>query len=130
MMLYPDFYEAFACRAADCSHSCCKGWEIDVDEAALRRYAAVEGDLGQELRRNIYQDDDGAHFLLAEDERCPFLREDGLCRLIVDLGEDALCEICALHPRYGSRAARLIRRRAPLRRRPALGGISPAHGRD
>ena len=100
MMLYPDFYADFACRAADCRHSCCKGWEIDVDEPALRRYAAVEGDLGQELRRNIYQDDDGAHFILTEDERCPFLRGDGLCRLIVDLGEGALCEICALHPRF------------------------------
>lgn len=100
MMLYPDFYADFACRAADCRHSCCKGWEIDVDEAALRRYAAVEGKLGQELRRNIYQDDDGAHFLLTEDERCPFLRDDGLCRLICDLGEDALCEICAVHPRF------------------------------
>ena len=100
MMLYPDFYADFACRAADCRHSCCKGWEIDVDEAALRRYAAVEGDLGQDLRRNIYQDDDGAHFLLREDERCPFLRDDGLCRLICDLGEESLCEICALHPRF------------------------------
>ena len=100
MMLYPDFYADFACRAAACRHSCCRGWEIDVDESALRRYAAVEGDLGQDLRRNIYQDDDGAHFLLTEDERCPFLRDDGLCRLICDLGEDALCEICALHPRF------------------------------
>lgn len=100
MTLYPDFYAAFSCRAAACRHSCCIGWEIDVDEAALRRYAVVEGELGQELRRNIYQDDDGAHFLLTEDERCPFLRADGLCRLICDLGEDALCEICALHPRF------------------------------
>ena len=100
MTLYPDFYAAFSCRAADCSHSCCRGWEIDVDEAALRSYAAVGGDLGQDLRRSIYQDDDGAHFLLTEDERCPFLRSDGLCRLICDLGEDALCEICALHPRF------------------------------
>ena len=100
MTLYPDFYAAFSCRASSCSHSCCKGWEIDVDEAALRRYAAVEGELGQELRQSIYQDDDGAHFLLTEDERCPFLRDDGLCRLIIDLGEEALCEICALHPRF------------------------------
>ena len=100
MMLYPDFYAAFSCRADACRHSCCKGWEIDVDEAALRRYAAVEGDLGQELRRNIYQDDDGAHFLLTADERCPFLRDDGLCRLMIDLGEESLCEICALHPRF------------------------------
>ena len=100
MTFYPAFRAAFACRASACRHSCCRGWEIDVDEAALRRYAAVKGTLGQELRRNIFQDDDGAHFLLTEDERCPFLQPDGLCRLICELGEEALCEICALHPRF------------------------------
>ena len=100
MTFYPAFHAAFACRASACRHSCCRGWEIDVDEAALRRYAAVKGTLGQELRRNIFQDDDGAHFLLTEDERCPFLQPDGLCRLICELGEEALCEICALHPRF------------------------------
>ena len=100
MTFYPAFHAAFACRASACRHSCCRGWEIDVDEAALRRYAAVKGTLGQELRRNIFQDDDGAHFLLTEDERCPFLQPDGLCRLICELGEAALCEICAQHPRF------------------------------
>ena len=100
MTLYPDFYAAFSCRAAACRHSCCRGWEIDVDEAALRRYARVPGALGRDLRAQIYQDDDGAHFLITEDERCPFLRPDGLCRLICELGADALCEICRMHPRF------------------------------
>ena len=100
MTFHPVFSAPFACRAADCRHSCCKGWEIDVDEAALRRYAAVKGELGYDLRRSIYQDDDGARFLLTEDERCPFLQPDGLCRLICELGEEALCEICAQHPRF------------------------------
>lgn len=100
MTFYPAFRAPFACRAADCRHTCCCGWEIDVDEAALRRYAAVKGELGYDLRRSIYQDDDGAHFLLTEDERCPFLQPDGLCRLICELGEEALCDICAQHPRF------------------------------
>ncbi len=100
MTFYPAFRAPFACRAGDCRHSCCRGWEIDVDEAALRRYASVQGDLGHDLRRSIYQDDDGAHFLLTEDDRCPFLQPDGLCRLICELGEEALCEICAMHPRF------------------------------
>ena len=100
MTFYPAFRAPFACRAAACRHTCCRGWEIDVDEAALRRYAAVKGDLGHDLRRSIYQDDDGAHFLLTEDERCPFLQPDGLCRLICELGEEALCDICAQHPRF------------------------------
>lgn len=100
MTFQPEFYPAFSCLASACRHSCCRGWEIDVDEAALRRYAAVPGALGQKLRASIYQDDDGAHFCLIDDERCPFLQEDGLCELICRLGKESLCEICALHPRF------------------------------
>ena len=100
MIFAPDFYSAFSCRASACRHSCCRGWEIDVDEAALRRYASVPGALGQKLRASVYQDDDGAHFRLTADERCPFLQRDGLCELICRLGKDALCDICALHPRF------------------------------
>ena len=48
----------------------------------------------------IASDDAGAHFRLTEDERCPFLQQDGLCELICAFGEDALCDICALHPRF------------------------------
>ena len=100
MTFYPIFPAAFACRASACRHSCCRGWEIDVDEAALRRYASVPGVLGEKLRSAICQDETGAHFQLTEDECCPFLRSDGLCELICWLGEEALCEICAAHPRF------------------------------
>ena len=100
-MLYvrPDFYDAFRCPAAACRHSCCVGWEIDVDEDALQYYRSLGGKLGDELRRKIalYPT---PHFHLTADERCPFLRSDGLCRLICELGEDSLCDICALHPRF------------------------------
>ena len=100
MSIYPDFFERFACRAGDCRHSCCRGWEIDVDSESDEYYKEVPGELGDKLRRSITRDGEGAHFALTEDERCPFLRADGLCELIIKLGEDALCDICALHPRF------------------------------
>lgn len=95
----PDFYDDFRCLAAACRHSCCVGWEIDVDEDTLRYYQSIPGGLGDELRRQI-EAEPTPHFRLTPDERCPFLRGDGLCRLIVMLGEDSLCDICALHPRF------------------------------
>ncbi len=100
-MLYvrPDFYDDFHCLAAACRHSCCVGWEIDVDGDSLKYYRSIPGALGEELRRQIALEP-SPHFRLGEDERCPFLRPDGLCRLIVQLGEDSLCDICALHPRF------------------------------
>jgi lysine-N-methylase len=100
-MLYvrPDFYDGFRCLADACRHSCCVGWEIDVDADSLAYYKNIDGELGRELRESIALEPT-PHFRLAEGERCPFLRGDGLCRLIIALGEDSLCDICALHPRF------------------------------
>ena len=97
---YPEFYPAFRCRASACRHSCCRGWEIDVDEDSAETYRSLPGALGEELRSALWEDGEGWHFRLDGEERCPFLQPDGLCRLIRELGEDALCEICALHPRF------------------------------
>ena len=39
-------------------------------------------------------------FKLTPDERCPFLKDSGLCKIIEELGEEGLCDICRLHPRF------------------------------
>ena len=101
MTVYPDFYDAFRCTASRCRHTCCRGWEIDIDADAAARYRALPGPLGDRLRAAIDWDGDTASFRLVEDERCPFLRDDGLCDLIRETGsEDVLCDVCALHPRF------------------------------
>ncbi len=99
--VWPDFADAFVCKADRCQHTCCRGWEIDIDAATAAYYDSLEGPIGEELRENIDAQADGTHsFHLTQDERCPFLREDGLCRLIRTLGEEALCEVCTMHPRF------------------------------
>ena len=35
LTVYPDYYSAFRCIAGACKHSCCIGWEIDIDEESL-----------------------------------------------------------------------------------------------
>ena len=97
-LMAPDYYPAFRCIAGNCRHSCCIGWEIDVDEASMERFSQVQGELGQRLRENI--DRENGCFILGEGERCPFLNKEGLCDLIIGLGEDCLCQICADHPRF------------------------------
>ena len=97
--VYPDFYPEFHCTASDCRHSCCRGWEIDIDEDTLRLYDDLSGDLGQTIRKSIGRDPE-PHFVLTDDESCPFLQSDGLCRLILTLGEESLCDICTEHPRF------------------------------
>lgn len=80
---YPDYYEKFKCIAGECRHSCCIGWEIDIDEEALSRFTSTQGELGEELKSKI-SCEDTPHFILSENERCPFLDERKLCRLITE----------------------------------------------
>ena len=99
---YPDYYPQFSCIAGRCRHSCCIGWEIDVDEDTLASYRRIGGKMGERLRAGISEDGDAPHFLLGAHERCPFLNEKNLCDLILYGGEDMLCQICRDHPRYRS----------------------------
>jgi lysine-N-methylase len=99
-LIAPNYYETFTCIAGRCKHSCCIGWEIDIDEDTLRDYQSVEGAFGERLREGIEIKEDCACFRLGEDERCPFLNENGLCDIILNLGEDRLSQICTDHPRF------------------------------
>lgn len=94
----PNYYSRFHCIADRCGHSCCIGWEIDVDEEAMARYRSMDTAFGARIRENIEGDE--PHFRLREGDRCPFLNERGLCDMILECGEDILCDICALHPRF------------------------------
>lgn len=100
-MLYafPDYYKSFNCIASECRHSCCIGWEIDIDEDAMEKYRALGGDMGRRLCKSI-SEDGTPHFVLGDNERCPFLNEKNLCELILYGGEDMLCNICTDHPRF------------------------------
>ncbi|MBR4991848.1 MAG: flagellin lysine-N-methylase [Clostridia bacterium] len=99
LTVYPNYYPAFHCIAGACRHSCCIGWEIDIDKETLTKYKAMSGPLGERLRRSI-SGDDPPHFLLGEGERCPFLNQCNLCDLILAGEEDLLCQICDDHPRF------------------------------
>lgn len=99
LTVYPDYYPDFRCIAEKCRHTCCAGWEIDIDEETLARYRRTEGEMGQRLRRCISEGEE-PHFILEEGERCPFLNEKNLCDLILYAGEDFLCQICTDHPRF------------------------------
>ena len=100
-LIAPDYYREFRCIADKCRHSCCIGWEIDIDPDTRAKYRRVAGEFGTRLNDCI-EDGEVSCFRLGADERCPMLNENGLCDLITELGEDMLCQICADHPRYRS----------------------------
>ena len=87
----PDYCQNFKCKAGDCVHTCCAGWVIGIDKDSLKRFKA-DPDIACKIK-------DGC-FVLEEDGRCPFLRDDNLCEMIIKHGEDYLCDICREHPRF------------------------------
>ena len=99
-MIVPAYYPHFSCLMGACRHSCCIGWEIDIDPDTLECYRRISGPLGEKLRECIDMTEGIAHFLLTPQERCPFLNESGLCQLILEKGPDVLCQICDDHPRF------------------------------
>ena len=100
MKLYaPKYYKSFKCIADKCEHSCCVGWEIGVDSETLKKYEHLSGDYGDIVKNSISYDGE-PHFKLCADDRCPHLDERGLCKIIINLGEEYLCGICREHPRF------------------------------
>ncbi len=87
----PDYCQNFRCKADKCVHTCCAGWVIGIDSASLKRFEE-----NPEVSSKIK---DGC-FVLKDDGRCPFLRDDNLCEMIIKHGEDYLCDICREHPRF------------------------------
>jgi len=102
----PDYYPEFLCKCGECRHPCCIGWGISLKMEEYFRLLGLE--CSPALRRRL----DSA-FHLAENpspERyalitpnwagdCPMRREDGLCALQKECGEDVLTSTCRYYPR-------------------------------
>ena len=52
-----DYTEDFSCLAGSCPDTCCKDWEIILDEDAISRYQKMPGVLGEQVRAAMTQTD-------------------------------------------------------------------------
>ena len=105
MKIYaPKYYSEFTCIADKCTHSCCVGWEIYIDAHTMEKYKTLDSAYADEIRKSIEGEE--PMFRMCADGRCPHLDERGLCRIIIDSGEEYLSDICREHPRYYNESAR------------------------
>ena len=99
--IYPTIYHEFQCKAEQCENTCCQLWTIDIDEPTTERYHSMTSSLGKSLRQAITVDDEGSHFIFSKAQpMCPLLNEKGLCKVVLELGEEGLCDTCHMHPRF------------------------------
>ena len=94
----PVYFDTFRCIAGDCPDSCCKEWDVLVDQDSAAFYRALPGPLGDRLRQ-VLKEEDGETVMTIIDRRCPMWRADGLCDIQAALGHDALCKTCREFPR-------------------------------
>ena len=105
----PDYMDAFQCTGSLCPDTCCKGWDIVMDEATCARYEKTKdkvfkAELAQAIVHRREEQADGtveevACIRMGKGQRCLFLRNDGLCRIQRQTEEKNLSETCRTYPR-------------------------------
>lgn len=107
-LTFPDYFKKFTCIADKCIDTCCSGWNVVIDGESLEYYQKLGGDYGRKIRSLITVDRDGDSIFIAENGRCPFLLDSGLCDMYINLGHGCLSRTCRIFPRFtnafGSRA--------------------------
>lgn len=131
----PDYFEDFHCLGEACPDTCCIGWELEIDEATYDYYRSVPGAFGRRLRAamaDAAKDGEAARtFCLKVDGRCPFLNRQNLCEIVLELGPEALPEVCTEYPRrtfsFGPYITRSLTLSCPEVARMLLTSEPPVH---
>ena len=89
----------FVCLASNCPDTCCKGWQIYIDEKTGKDYLCDSGEIGKIARESMRGKPYSYHLALSN-KRCPYLTRDNLCKVIQEKGENALSVVCSSHPRF------------------------------
>lgn len=95
---FPTYYKDFSCIADKCEATCCAGWQIVVDEEALKKYKKVTGEFSGRIKAGV--DFKEGVFYQNPGKRCAFLNDRNLCDMYTALGEEAFCETCRRYPRH------------------------------
>ena len=100
-IIMPAVYEQFRCIAGACPYTCCQEWMIGVDEETAERWKSCEGN----LYGCIDSSGENPVLKLGADRKCLQLNREGLCRVVIRYGDDAIPEACRQFPRQIQRFA-------------------------
>lgn len=103
--LIPTYFDQFSCIGSSCEDTCCSGWRVNIDQETYKKYKKVKNyDMKSRLEKNITRNrsnptKDNVAKMKMEKGNCSFLSEEGWCDIQSNLGEDYLCNTCAVYPR-------------------------------
>ena len=95
-----NYYQNFKCSADKCKHTCCAGWKMNIDKKSLSAYKNDTSNFSSRLKSGI--NFKKSCFKSDKVGCCAFLNANGLCEIIINLGEESLCQVCSDHPRFRS----------------------------
>ena len=91
-------YDKFKCIADKCEFTCCKGWEINIDNSTYNKWK--NENLDYLLEKVEVKDKKEVYFINKENhDDCPFLDKQGLCDIVKNHGEEYLSLTCHTFPR-------------------------------
>jgi lysine-N-methylase len=112
------YADSFRCIGAECEDSCCQGWKIPIDPAALDRYHSLPAsplksqiiaaiapapargtDALSTSASTSAMPSPPSILRMNDDNRCPLLTQGNLCSIHAQLGEQFLPSVCASYPR-------------------------------
>lgn len=99
--IVPDYLKFFKCDWQYCGAACCKGFQVDIDRQTHQKYKSISD---QNLRRKIldsleWNKSTKTYRMRLENAICPMLRDDLLCTIQKNFGEEFLSDTCADFPR-------------------------------
>ena len=106
-VLAANYLTKFNCIGSACEDCCCVGtWRVSVDKATFIKYRNLPpGPIKELLDKNIVRNrrnpsnENYARVKFGKNNQCPFLNEDRLCLIQLNLGESYLCKVCRIFPR-------------------------------
>jgi len=98
--IYPTYSKIFKCIASDCPDTCCALWEVVIDSEFQKLYKSHPSHAAKKATQAMYIDKDNDVCLRLNNSRCPMLNCDNLCEIYIEMGKDALCDVCKTFPRY------------------------------
>ncbi len=103
----PRYFGDFHCIGNACKDNCCWGWQILWEKEEIDKLGTSEN-CSPEMKKLIEEtfvpceneNMKGMYQIkFDEQEKCPFLAEDGLCRIQRELGAQYMSKTCMIYPR-------------------------------
>lgn len=103
-VLEPLYLKDFHCIGNQCKNNCCHGWTVTIDENTFKKYKKIKSPISPKLQNCISKNRTNPTpynygKIKLKEGICPFLNENNLCEIYINIGEQYMCNTCKQYPR-------------------------------